>query len=919
MGGVPKTDPRGTADRGLVNRITTPVPVPPQDYPPFSQTFLDLSEQAAIPDALAYGLKWQIELDRLEGGSPEEQQKLAENLVALFDYLLIMQTHVERDPSDGALLYRDPLKLFNVRSVNAQFVEISYGTAIPISDPAPDVLPAWAPSVFPREFSAADRARYPQRPRTLARIPPFNSPQRFQSWLRLRAWRPAPSLELASVSSAIAKPNKPGAVVFVFEPPRPKPVDEAALDDTLTKAAAKYDADMAAGKTNRYSATPLVDKAIKQLSIYRLIDLRDATNAALQSPYENDKLIEHTEVVLYHSVYTVVLDRAGNPFDLRSSPDRGGLLDYGLLLPSPGSQMKRGLPHSGGLNVSVQQAGDTTFHIEDGKVTKVFLEGVGGFQEYGSGRKHELQKILEAFLVTPLSYIASLSAEAAFNPEEMSLGRIYLRLYDLAEAATPYVVKEIEARAKKMIVNWQDYAGSVIKGAIEQIIISEVRERIKAYLVKKIGKRIVPVVNAAFALYDLATGDNEHKHMRYAIACAVLAIRGRTAEDTELSAKVVSKVLADEFEEKIIQKLIEKAANAGKNLILRNANERADPKQQPKPAESKSEAGDKSVDDKSAQKAGADNPTAGQKDVIVHKLPVESAADAEARRQANVYVREKLAEAVETSKAAPTTAPDAPAAKADPRATSATAASDANRGKGDVDTAPAAAAPKKSKPTPEYWPGTGMHGPPTREQMGLGPPRRPRRKKTASDPPGQTMHIKDDAPPEDLQDVRTQLNPRTGSRSDVQVLRDNLAKAGTPVPPGHAAHHAAFRSSGGKTGASVLNTLSTTGVSKNVGDSGVAARGTPAAPLAPGESGTDASKIILDTTEPHATQHGEAKLGPLQKRLGTVTGEPDAATDILGDTSRMQSEGRAPSDPDFWLDSQSDGSEYEKRERRPKK
>jgi hypothetical protein len=248
---------------------------------------------------------------------------------------------------------------------------------------------------------------------------------------------------------------------------------------------------MAAGKTTRYSATPLVDEAIRQLSIYRLIDLRYATNATLQSPFEDDKLIEHTEVILYHSVFTVVLDRTGNPFDLRTRADRGGLLDYGLLLPPPGSQMKRALPRPGGLNVSVQHAGDTTFHIEEGKVTKVLFGGVGGFQEYGYGYsgKHELQTAIESFLANRgRSYIASVSAEAAFNSEEMSLGRIYLRLYDLAEAATPYVVKEIEARAKKMIVNWQEYAGSIIKGAIEQIIISEVKERVKAYLVKKIGK-----------------------------------------------------------------------------------------------------------------------------------------------------------------------------------------------------------------------------------------------------------------------------------------------------------------------------------------------------------------------------------------------------------------------------------------------
>ena len=102
---------------------------------------LSLFGQAAIPDALAHALKWQIELDRQQARHPEPteaQQELAENLLAVFDSLLVQEQQVQRDPVDGALVYRDPIKQYAATPLrNPRLVRINGGQVIPVTDEAP--------------------------------------------------------------------------------------------------------------------------------------------------------------------------------------------------------------------------------------------------------------------------------------------------------------------------------------------------------------------------------------------------------------------------------------------------------------------------------------------------------------------------------------------------------------------------------------------------------------------------------------------------------------------------------------------------------------------------------------------------------------------------------------------------------------
>ncbi|MFI6360583.1 hypothetical protein ACIBJF_50620 [Streptomyces sp. NPDC050743] len=639
------TSARGTSARGTANRIDTPT-APLQDYPPFDVRLL--FGQESIPNALAYALKWQIELDRQQANHPEPteaQQELAKKLLALFDFLLIQEQQVQRDPVDGALLYRDPIKQSAATPLrNPRLVDVGFGEMVPVTDDVPDApLPAWAPSIYPREFGADGQRRYPSRPRRLTEIPPFDSPLILAGWLRLRDWRPAPPVP--AQAAPVPTPQTTPGPTLAAEPRPPKPVDKKALNDTLNRVVARYGR-FAAVASRPYTPTPLVDNAIHQLSNYTLADLRTATGAKIQSTLaDDDKLIEHTSVILYHSVFTVVLDQAGNPFDLRYVPGRRGLLDYALLVPEPGSPLRRALPNPGGVNVNVQPYGDTTFRIEKGHISKVPVGGIGSFATVGIGAgRHPVLEPLDQFWRNYGGYIASVSAGAAFHPADADLGRIDRRLGDLVEAATPHVLNEVRARLKDMAENWQE----LLEGVVWEAIKNEIRDWIVQYVIKKIGEHVVPVIKDAFALYDLATGSAARTRVRYAIACAMLAVKGTTDEDTELAAKVMAKIVADEFDEEIIQAATRALGHAVKKVVRHAAPKvpSGSPPNTPPPPPAQTPPGKPDAPNELAPK-----PTQPAPPPQVH----ESAVDAEARRQFDEYVRQRLTEAIKPPPAKATT------------------------------------------------------------------------------------------------------------------------------------------------------------------------------------------------------------------------------------------------------------------------
>lgn len=644
--------------------------------------------QHAIPDALAHCLKWQVELERLESVSPEPSEakrKLAKDLLIVSQFLLTQEQQVERDPVDGALLYRDPLKQWAGTPVrNPRIVESSWGERTLVTDPALEPpLPAWAPSFFPREMSIEARKRYPPRPTKLVQIPPFDS---IQHWLRWQALSAAPAQPnrppgRAAPKTDGRKPTKMPPVdgVDAKEPPPPAPVDAQTLDATLDEAIARTSATrIVTDAVPSHTGTPLVSKVITALSQRTFRDLATAAGTEMRWPWEDDKLIKHTPVILYHSAYTVALDPTGKPLDRK-------IADYGLCLENPKRTMHRLLPPPGWVLVNVGGYGNT-FRFHAGKVISVDCT-MGAITEYG--HPHPFQQAVQYYLNAG-GFVAAVTAEAAVTPAEVTLGRIVSRLPDLAEAAIPHIVEECLTRAKATFENWQDQALQLIREAIRDAVIEAIRNRVIWYVVKKIGKRILPVVNVVSTVVDVATAESER--LRYAVRCGWFAVMG-TAEDTEIAARVLAKVIADEFEEQAIAAIVKNAAKAGVPLVKRKAPKGAATKGNPKAKPAQAEAKPQPVAERTPPPPAA-NTAAGPQGRVVEDShlsgpKIDSAMTAEAKQ----FLRQKGAEAVQSSSA--TTPPTAPAPKAaskaavptEATATSDTEATDANRKTGEQERA----------------------------------------------------------------------------------------------------------------------------------------------------------------------------------------------------------------------------------------
>ncbi|MEO8018237.1 MAG: hypothetical protein ABI769_10515 [Pseudomonadota bacterium] len=974
-------DPRGVGGgRALAHRITTPAPPPPpQEYPPFSVETMGFAGNNSIPDALAYALKWQVEFLSLPDPPGERKQELADNLIRIWQYLVAQEVTSPRD-ADGTLLMNDLMKAFGHVKGKVTSIEVAYNESVPSAELESEPLDPWAPKLFPRELPAVQRQLYPARPRKLDDIPPF-FPDMVKGWVVARAYQTPP----ANAVPAGAPPKKsPYAMNVLNDVQAPGPTDEKQVQAAIDQAELALNrADIANATIVATSGpTPTINKAIGTLKKVTMNDIERQTQVQLHDAWSDQPLYSNTELILYHSVFSFVLDKNGEPYTIN------GRLDYPILVPEPGSQMKRHCPPPGGVFVSVQKYGFQNYRIEQGRIDKVLDGGVGGFEEYGYGYSgpHAFHQMIQGYLDSLGShvFIAGVTMPAAVKREEITLSRISWRVPEFAEACVPPLVKEVTRRAKDKIEHWEDFVKEIAVEVIKGIIVDEVKRRARNYIIKKIGVRIVPGLNAAAAIYDLATGGTERMRMRNAIACILVALESDSAEDMTVAAKVCARIVADAFEDKIMAAIInagKKAAmKAGKHVAMKvrgsadtppaeteKPSAPADPAQSkapqtqtqaPTPATTGS-PGKPPVVAPSTKGAQPDNLSLGaggpvdQKPAANKPAPKSmDAADqavADMRKQIHDDLRAKAEEAVRQGSAPPDTPPATEAAvrkKAGKAAaagttddgTKAAAASDTGvtpdaRGTGAKISASAAgsASPPSSAAAAVGGSGgssgsgggggtgDGSSGGGGRRRRGQPPPRpprgpppadagtleNPRRIKAQPDPVLPDVGVKDDRSALDddsFQDVRTQLNPPTAARSDVEMLRANRDAIGEPIQQGDDPHHTLHKKAGGETGESAREAARNSGVSVNTPEAGLAARGTSPASQATDDRGV---RPVQDTVADHTKQHGEKQLGPLEKRLGTVDGDDDATRGILRDTTNIRADGRKDEDPEFWLNSRS--------------
>jgi hypothetical protein len=530
---------RATFNPGIAHRLA-PQPAVTPDLPPL----WGLMGQSAIPDALADALTSELELgDAILRGPVERIYPLAKRLVATWEFVLDAQSQSRRDPRDGALLVTDELTaLAEVKSI--KLITTVTGEAIPVvSREEQALLPAWAPSRFPPRMAQEAVRRYPKRPRDIGQIPPFD-PKNVRLWQAI--------LDQGPQRSASARPGAGSdafAPIPIVDEPARRPDNEHAL-----RAATK-----AAGVIK----TPTIAGAVGLLSSLSLRDLSRATGVTFTVPDLDAKLVGLTEVILYHSVYTVVLDRQGEPFDLY------GRLDYPILVPEPGSQMQRNCPPPG-VYISVQKYGDGSFRIGEGAITKLLFGGAGSFVEYGYGYSgpHEFQTTIQRYLdALGRSYIGSVTTRSLFQRRDITIDSISDTVPRLVEAALPFTVREVTSRLEKDLEDYQRFLASLAEELVRTLIYEQIRERVRDYLAKKLGPKIIPFLNAASAVYDAVAGAEERMRVRHALAAVIMALKGTSSDDMTISAKVLSKIMADEVYERIRQGLVNRGAKLAKHAV----------------------------------------------------------------------------------------------------------------------------------------------------------------------------------------------------------------------------------------------------------------------------------------------------------------------------------------------------------------
>ena len=460
--------------------------------------------------------------------------------------------------------------MFAQAKITIEIQQMELGEAIPVTKTREEPpLPVWAPKKFPADMPKELVAAYPQRPRDVGEIPPF-FPRNVKQWRTIFDAGPQRTREAGAQGDAYEP-------IPIIDEPEKRPGNEkelqAALDDTMKKVEKlAVNAELAA---INFGSAPTVVDALNLLSTLTQHDLSRATGVQLKSPWADDKLISRTAVVLYHSVFSVVLDKEGEPYDL------GGWLEYPILVAPPGSQMQRNLPQKG-VYVSVQQYGDGNFRLGPGGIKKVLFGGVGSFIEYGYGYggPHELQRKIQTYLdwYKP-SFLVAISVSSAFKREELSKERIKLQIPILAERTLGYAARDITKRLRNDFENYEQFLASLAKDLIRTLITDKIRDEVIEWIVKKLGTKVIPLVNLAFAAYEILEGEEERKQVRHALAAVIMGIKGTEPDDMTIASKVLGKIASDRIYEKLRQSLINQGAKA-----VKHAAGKVRPKPPPEPS-----------------------------------------------------------------------------------------------------------------------------------------------------------------------------------------------------------------------------------------------------------------------------------------------------------------------------------------------
>lgn len=286
--------------------------------------------------------------------------------------------------------------------------------------------------------------------------------------------------------------------------------------------------------------------------------------------YGSYKLIEVTDLIIYHSVYSVTLDKKGDPVEIMYNQRICKSAESPILYPSNDIplDLKRSFPPDQATYISMAQMAGWGFRIQNNNIQQTLGQMIGGFyfSENAQTAEYPYQNELQAWLKHNSSVvIAAVTSPTALQRKELTMDAFLETLPVLLVASIPYVIEKIKKKITSPELLQQ------LAGIAKEVIIDELKGliavKVKNYLVKKLGSKIVPLLNLASTVSDVVSGAEERKQTRIIIACLRLAIQGGSEDDMSISANIMGDVITDKFSDAIIEKLTAVVKNKAGELI----------------------------------------------------------------------------------------------------------------------------------------------------------------------------------------------------------------------------------------------------------------------------------------------------------------------------------------------------------------
>ncbi|QCB44900.1 hypothetical protein [Hydrogenophaga sp. PAMC20947] len=380
---------------------------------------------------------------------------------------------------------------------------------------------------------------------------------------RLPDWQRFADLRSGRARSAVTKDTSAAKITLE---------DREAWADLMDKFADELRNTIGKGRIaveTRGTRTPVISRALATLRGLTFGDAGKSSHLRVTAQWADKPIGSTVGIILYSSVYSVVLDGRGEPVTLP------GIAPYSLLIQGPGENMLRRLPHPG-LYVSLGILASYQLRVTGPHKTQVLVHGsmfglqreVMGFSRQGLGAEastHPLQNRLQNYLDrTHRGHtLVSIVTPDAFASGSLSFARLKSTIYKLIPLMAEFALKYVKAELAKLPETYKDKIAQIAADFIPDAVKDAVRAWAINWLIKKVGKTIIPGVNLISAIADAIDDDGDAERIRNIAACLTMATLSGKSDDMVITSKILSKIAVNEVGKRIVQKVI---AETGKQV-----------------------------------------------------------------------------------------------------------------------------------------------------------------------------------------------------------------------------------------------------------------------------------------------------------------------------------------------------------------